>query len=88
MQPKEHPPIYQITVAGHLDERWLRWFEGLSVSQLPTGETAISGMMDHAALHGILTRIRDLGLEIISVQHYASTDDLPPTGENDGALIV
>ncbi len=60
--------IYQVRVQGHLDARWLRWFEELVVSQRPEGETVISGAMDQAALHGVLSRIRDLGLELISVQ--------------------
>ena len=59
---------YQIRLQGHLDERWLRWFEGLEVSLLPEGETVISGAMDHAVLHGVLNRSRDVGLELISVQ--------------------
>ncbi len=72
----ELPFIYQIHIKGHLDEHWMRWFEGLEVTQHPDGETVISGAMDQAALHGILNRIRDLGLELISVQRY-------PTG-NEG----
>ena len=59
---------YQIRLQGHLDECWLRWFEGLEVSLLPEGETVISGAMDQAALHGVLNRSRDVGLELISVQ--------------------
>jgi hypothetical protein len=75
----ETNPNYQIRIKGHLDERWLRWFEGLSVSQKPGGETVISGeKIDQAALHGILNRIRDLGLELISVQRYASKNDVEP----------
>lgn len=61
-------PLYQIRIKGHLDDRWLRWFESLTVSQQPTGETVISGEMDQAALFGVLNRIRDLGLELVSVQ--------------------
>jgi len=68
MQQDEHLFIYQICVKGHLDERWLRWFEGLTVARQTNGETVISGAMDQATLHGILNRIRDLGLELISVQ--------------------
>jgi len=64
--------IYQIRIEEHLDERWLRWFEGLDVSPLPEGETLISGEMDQSALHGVLNRIRDLGLELISVQRKDS----------------
>jgi len=64
--------IYQIRIEEHLDERWLRWFEGLDVSPLPEGETLISGEMDQSALHGVLNRIRDLGLALISVQRKDS----------------
>jgi hypothetical protein len=60
--------IYQIRIKGHLDERWMRWFEGFEVTQHPNGETVISGpIMDQAALHGVLNRIRDLGMELVSV---------------------
>ncbi|MBL8079924.1 MAG: hypothetical protein JNM55_18290 [Anaerolineales bacterium] len=65
MNPSTKSVIYQIRIEGHLDERW---FEGLDVNPLPEGETLISGEMDQSALHGILNRIRDLGLELISVQ--------------------
>ena len=68
MNPRAKSVIYQIRIEGHLDERWLCWLEGLDVSPLPEGETIISGEMDQAALHGILNRISDLGLELISVQ--------------------
>jgi hypothetical protein len=70
MSPEIKTVIYQIRIEGHLDERWLRWFEGLDVAPLPEGETVVSGEMDQSALHGVLNRIRDLGLELISVQRY------------------
>lgn len=59
---------YQIRIKGYLDERWLRQFEGLTLSQTPTGDTILQGEMDQAALYGILSRIRDLGMELISLQ--------------------
>ena len=65
-------PIYRICIKGHLDEHWMRWFEGFTVSQQQNGETIIRGAMDQAALHGILNRIRDLGVELISVQRFVS----------------
>lgn len=68
MQTDEHPTIYQICIDGHLDERWLRSFEDLDISLQPEGVTIICGAMDQSALHGVLNRIRDLGLELISVQ--------------------
>ena len=70
MSPETKPVLYQIRIEGHLDERWLRWFEGLDVASLPEGETFISGEMDQSALHGVLNRIRDLGLVLISVQRH------------------
>ena len=59
---------YQIRIEGKLDERWLRWFEGLDVASSSDDETVISGEFDQSALHGLFNRIRDLGLELISVQ--------------------
>lgn len=73
MTPSNH---YQIRIKGHLDERWMRWFEGFTVLQQPNGETLISGtMIDQAALFGVLNRIRDLGLELVSVQQQISKDE-------------
>jgi len=63
---------YNICVKGHLDPRWLRLFEGLAIIQMPNDETNISGAMDQSALYGVLNRIRDLGLELISVQRASA----------------
>lgn len=71
MNPSTKSVIYHIRLEGHIEERWLRWFEGLDVTPLPEGETIISGEMDQSALHGVLNRIRDLGLGLISIQRYA-----------------
>lgn len=69
MQTQSKPTSYQIKVKGHFDERRMRWFEGLDITFLPNGETIINGAItDQAALHGVLNRIRDLGMELISVQ--------------------
>jgi hypothetical protein len=63
---------YEIRVKGILDERWTTWFEGLHVSS-DGEETVISGpVVDQAALHGLLTKVRDLGLFLISVRHLDS----------------
>lgn len=60
---------YEIRVKGVLDGRWAAWFEGLQVSS-DGEETVISGpVADQAALHGVLTKVRDLGLFLISVRH-------------------
>ncbi|MFC1921722.1 hypothetical protein ACFLY4_00395 [Chloroflexota bacterium] len=61
------PELYEIRVEGHLSENWAVRFEGMSMRHEPEGETVLSGKLDQAALHGILARIRDLGLKLISV---------------------
>ncbi len=61
---------YQIVVKGHLESRWSQWFEGMDIQNLPGGEAVLSGVVaDQAMLHGLLIKIRDLGLPLISVQH-------------------
>jgi hypothetical protein len=67
--------IYEIRIKGCLEERWLRWFEDQVSVQCPEGETIIHGEMDQATLYGILTRIRDLGMELISVQQVEPQDE-------------
>ncbi|MCC6604526.1 MAG: hypothetical protein IT327_15055 [Anaerolineae bacterium] len=61
--------IYQICVQGHLDARWLHRFEGLTLSLTPSGQTILTGpVVDQAALYGLLNQLRDLGLDLISLQ--------------------
>ena len=61
------PELYEIRVAGHLSERWASRFEGVSMRHEPGGETVLSGRLDQAALHGVLTMVRDLGLKLVTV---------------------
>jgi hypothetical protein len=67
-QTMNAPEMYEIRVAGHLSTNWAARFEGLSMRHQPEGETVLSGLLDQAALHGVLARIRDLGLKLISVR--------------------
>lgn len=58
---------YDIRVAGHLIEDGTDWFEGVCIRRERNGETTLSGVLDQAALHGVLARIRDLGLTLVAV---------------------
>ena len=70
---------YEIRLTGHLDARWATWFDGLTVRRESGGTTVISGQVaDQAALHGLLQRVRDLGLPLVSVtQVEADQPDVP-----------
>lgn len=59
---------YEIRLAGHLDTRWADWFDGLTVTHLPDGTTVLAGpVVDQTALHGLLQKVRDLGVPLLSV---------------------
>ena len=61
---------YEIRLKGHLEPRWATWFDGLSLTKESDGTTVIRGSaMDQAALHGLLSKVRDLGLPLIAVTH-------------------
>ena len=60
--------FYEIRVGGHLEDRWSEWFEGLRLTHETNGETVLSGpIVDEAALHGVLAKVRDLGLPLLAV---------------------
>ena len=66
---------YEITVEGVLDPRWSAWFDGLQLTSDTSGRTTIAGpVADQAALHGVLTRIRDLGLTLLAVRRAGPHD--------------
>ena len=70
--------MYEIRVKGHLDSRWSAWFEGLTITNLPHGEALLSGAIaDQAALHGVLMKVRDLGLPLLAV------NEVPPAGAHE-----
>jgi hypothetical protein len=64
------PIIYQIRIQGHLGSEWTDWFEGLSITLEDNGETLLSGpVVDQAALYGLLRKVRDLGMPLLSINH-------------------
>lgn len=63
-----HPTVYQIRIKGHLDSQWTDWFGGLSITREDNGDTLLTGpVVDQAALHGLLRKVRDLGIPLVSV---------------------
>ena len=79
---QQDPGRYEIRVKGHLGSRWAAWFDGLTLTPGSDGTTVIHGpVADQAALHGLLQKVRDLGLPLISVNHVAPGHPPAPAAE-------
>ena len=64
------PTVYRIRINGHLGHQWTDWFEGLTITQEDNGDTLLSGpVVDQAVLYGLLRKVRDLGMPLVSVNH-------------------
>ena len=64
----DQPVVYQIRIKGHLGSQWTDWFEGLTITLEDNGDTLLTGpVTDQAALHGLLKKMRDLGIALVSV---------------------
>ena len=71
---RREPGQYEIRLKGHLEARWAAWFDGLSLIQESDGTTLIRGsVIDQAALHGLLSKVRDLGLPLVAVTQVDPT---------------
>ena len=78
------PELYEIRLKGHLDDKWAEWFEGLTITRADNGETILRGpVVDQAALHGLLRKVRDLGLPLLSVTHIEPKQANRPDGNVD-----
>lgn len=77
------PEAYEIRVNGHLDSRWADWFDGLTITREASGDTLLTGpVADQAALHGVLKKVRDLGMPLVSVTRIESA---PPNARTTDA---
>ena len=79
--------FYEIRLKGHLNNRWADWFEGLTITLEENGDTLLTGpVVDQAALHGLLKKVRDLGMPLVSVSPVesgqADTPGVKPPGTN------
>lgn len=71
----DKPGLYEIRLNGHLGARWTAWFEGMTITLEENGETLVSGpVADQAALHGLLKKVRDLGMPLLSVTCVGSSE--------------
>lgn len=62
------PQVYQIRIKGHLDSQWTDWFEGMTITREDNGDTLLTGpVIDQAALYGLLKKVRDLGMPLVSI---------------------
>jgi len=67
-KPTSNAQYYEIRLKGHLEARWVKWFDGLAITLDKNGDTLLSGpVADQAALYGLLKKVRDLGLPLLSV---------------------
>jgi hypothetical protein len=83
---EEHhePDHYEIRIKGHLNQRWTEWFEGLTITLEANGETVLTGpVVDQSALHGLLRKVRDLGLPLVSVIQIEPKQAISPDDNAD-----
>ena len=78
------PVVYQIRIKGHLGHQWTDWFEGLTITLEEDGNTLLTGpVIDQAALHGLLKKVRDLGMPLVSVSpiepRLGGTSEIKPS---------
>ena len=74
----DQPTVYEIRLKGQLDHQWTDWFGGLAITLEDNGDTLLSGpVVDQAALHGLLRKVRDLGMPLLSItpRDYQSSGD-------------
>ena len=69
----DEPGIYQVTISGTFDQRWSEWFDGFAITSQAEDETLLTGsVIDQISLHGLLSKIRDLGLTLLAVKRVAA----------------
>ena len=81
------PIVYQIRMEGHLDAPWTNWFSGLTITLEETGDTLLTGpVVDQAALFGLLKKIRDLGMPLVSLNRVDPCTGVSSTSLENGEM--
>jgi hypothetical protein len=76
---RHHPDRYEIRLKGHLAARWSAWFDGMTLTTNSDGTTVLEGsVVDQAALHGLLSKLRDIGLPLVSLTQLDPEPQTPP----------
>ena len=87
LEPKpepNQPAVYQIRLKGYLDPQWTDWFEGLTITLGEDGDTLLTGpVVDQAALHGLLRKVRDLGIPLVSVNRVSISAPHPDHSQEE-----
>ena len=82
----DRPERYKIRIEGHLPSRWVTWFDGMTLTTDDDGTTCLEGcVVDQAALHGLLHRVRDVGLPLLSVTQLDADQPTPPSPTCDNS---
>lgn len=83
--PSQQAMVYQIRLKGQLGSQWSDWFEGMTITLDDSGDTLVSGpVVDQAALHGLLKKVRDLGMALVSVNRV-QCNEMHPDRSEEGA---
>lgn len=84
---KEEAIIYQIRIEGQLGQQWTDWFDGLSITPGDNGTTLLTGpVIDQSALHGLLKKVRDLGMPLVSVNRMETDGSSNPNQITKGEI--
>lgn len=84
---KEEAIIYQIRIEGQLGQQWIDWFDGLSINPGDNGTTLLTGpVIDQSALHGLLKKVRDLGMPLVSVNRMETDGSSNPNQITKGEI--
>ena len=84
-EDRHEPRTYEIRIKGHLADRWAHWFPGLTITLEDSGDTLLIGpVIDQAALHGLLRKVRDLGMPLLSVNRVEPGAETPDAKQPDG----